>query len=171
MKTMEAMPHEHAFVNLALETAMRMREMYTLTVDQVNIPGRTISLNKTKNGDRRQIPMSSVSVSLLQNYMVVHAKEIKSRKGVIFPFWDGKKTAGALAITTSIVSKKFAAIFKTAGLTNFHFHDLRHESTCRFFLRTKYSDLTIAKITGHRSMKMLMRYANLRGFELADGMW
>jgi integrase len=171
MKIMEKMPHEHAFVNLALESAMRMREMYTLTVDQINIPGRTIFLSKTKNGDKRQIPMSSVAIPLMQNYLVKYAKEIKERKGIIFPFWNGKKTADALAITTSITSKRFAAIFKAAGLTNFHFHDLRHESTCRFFLRTEFSDLTIAKITGHRSMKMLMRYANLRASEIADGMW
>lgn len=171
MKVMEQMPHEHAFVNLALESAMRMREMYTLTIDQVNIQLKTIHLNKTKNGDRRQVPMSSIAIPLMQNYMATYAKEIKERKGIIFPYWDGKKTPATLGVTTSIVSKKFRAIFTAAGLKDFHFHDLRHESTCRFFLSTDFSDLTIAKITGHRSMKMLMRYANLRGSEVAGRMW
>ena len=46
--------------DMALETAMRMREIYTLTRDQASLPKATIFLEKTKNGDKRQVPISSV---------------------------------------------------------------------------------------------------------------
>ena len=46
--------------DMALETAMRMREIYTLTRDQVSLSKATIFLEKTKNGDKRQVPISSV---------------------------------------------------------------------------------------------------------------
>jgi integrase len=49
--------------DLAIETAMRMREIYTVDVSQVDIARRTIFLLKTKNGDKRQVPMSSVAVA------------------------------------------------------------------------------------------------------------
>lgn len=171
MAAMVDMPHEHTFLNLALETAMRMREIYTLTVDQVSFAKRTIHLSETKNGDSRQVPMSSVAIPLMKAYLATHAKEIKARKGIVFPYWNGGKSKPELDITTSSVSKKFKAIFKIAKLKNFHFHDLRHEATSRLFERTKMSDLTIAKITGHRSIAMLMRYANIRGSLLAWEMW
>lgn len=50
------------FFELALETAMRMREIFTLTVDQIDVARKTIFLDKTKNGSKRQVPMSSVVV-------------------------------------------------------------------------------------------------------------
>ena len=52
---------------LALETAMRLSEIYTLTSDQVDIPKRTIFLDKTKNGHKRQVPLSSVAIIALKN--------------------------------------------------------------------------------------------------------
>ena len=53
---------------LALESAMRLREMYTLSKDQVSLPQRTVFLEKTKNGDKRQVPLTSVAVKAIQRY-------------------------------------------------------------------------------------------------------
>lgn len=53
---------------LAVESAMRMREMYTLTLDQVDLKRRTIFLEKTKNGDKRQVPLSKVAVKALEDW-------------------------------------------------------------------------------------------------------
>ena len=65
------LPHQKALnclFELALETAMRLREMYTLDSAQVAIKDRTIFLDKTKNGDKRQVPLSSVAVATLKHY-------------------------------------------------------------------------------------------------------
>ena len=53
---------------LALESAMRLREMYTLSKDQVALSQRTIFLDKTKNGDKRQVPLTSVAIKAIQRY-------------------------------------------------------------------------------------------------------
>ena len=50
---------------LALETAMRMREMYTVEKEQIDLPRRTVFLDRTKNGSKRQVPLSSVAVEIL----------------------------------------------------------------------------------------------------------
>ena len=64
---------------LALETAMCLREIYKLTAVQVDLQRRTIFLFKTKNGDTRQLPLSSRALMVLS--------EVPS-EGLIFP-WTG----------------------------------------------------------------------------------
>jgi integrase len=150
--------------DLALETAMRMREMFTLTADQVDLKQATIFLDKTKNGDKRQVPLTSVAVKLLR----AHLKKMKDG-GRLFPWWGGDRKK--LAKTTSQLSRQFGRIFDAAGCGDLNFHDLRHEATSRFFERTTLDALEIAKITGHRSPRSLMRYAKLRASKLATRLW
>lgn len=59
---------ELVLFEMALESAMRLREMYTLTWDQVDFVQRTIFLDKTKNGDKRQVPLTTVLLRVLQEY-------------------------------------------------------------------------------------------------------
>lgn len=152
-----------ALFSLALESAMRLREMYTLDIAQIDLPRRTIFLDKTKNGDKRQVPLSSVAVDVLR------ARIRASTTGLLFPWWSGSRKD--LARTTSKLSRQFGRVFERAGCGDLRFHDLRHEATCRLYERTTLSDLQIAKITGHKDLRMLARYANLRGSDLAARLW
>ena len=149
--------------DLALETAMRMREMYTLDVSQIDVAQRTVFLDKTKNGSKRQVPLSSVALDRLKTHLLV-AKDPR-----VFPWWDGRPET--LKATTSLLSQQFGRVFAAAGCPDLRFHDLRHEATSRLFERTNLSDLQIAKITGHKDPRMLARYANLRGSDLAGALW
>lgn len=155
----------------ALESAMRMREIYTLTSDQVSFKENTIFLDKTKNGSKRQVPMSSVLCAAMQDYLKDNSAEINERAGRLFPFWDGSTLKKDLRRLSGKLSAQWARIFGAAKCEDLRFHDLRHEATSRLFERTDLSDVEIAKITGHSSTKMLMRYANLRGSHLARRLW
>lgn len=55
---LQSRPDERAFFVLALESAMRMRECYTLELSQVTLSKNTIHLERTKNGDNRQVPLT-----------------------------------------------------------------------------------------------------------------
>lgn len=170
-KALEKDPEAVTFMNLAYQTAMRMRETYTLTLDQVNLEFKTIYLSETKNGDTRQVPLSSEAVALLEAHIQINRGAIAKRGGRIFRWWNGDPSTGNLDTTTCNVSHVFSAAFDAAGSEDLHFHDIRHEATCQLFIRTRMSDLKIAAITGHRDPRMLKRYANLRGSELASEMW
>lgn len=170
-KVLASVPEHLVFFTLAIETAMRMREIYTLTVDQINFDKSTIFLHKTKNGDSRQVPMSSVVKVALRQYMKDNAEIILGRQRRLFRWWKGDTSKDALDRVTTYVSKTFSDAFTETKLDDFHFHDLRHEATCRLFLRTSFSDIEIARVTGHKDLRMLKRYASLRGSELADRMW
>lgn len=155
------------FFLLALETAMRMREMYTLEVKQINFDKKTIFLEKTKNGDKRQVPMSGPAIELLRGYI-----DYRELGKYLFPeFFDGSYTDAGLKKNTSRVSRLWGTVFEHAECSDFNFHDTRHEATSRIYERTSLSDLQIAKITGHKTLEMLKRYANLRGSNLSSQLW
>lgn len=141
---------------LALETGMRLSELFTLEWGQVDIGRRTVFLERTKNGSKRQVPLSSVAVAALSG----------GGDGLMLPFFDGDRRA-----TSSRLSRRFARAAEAAGCAGLRFHDLRHEAICRLYERTSLSDVQIAKIVGHSSTRMLARYANLRGTDLSRHLW
>lgn len=163
--------------DLALETAMRMREMYTLSIDQLDVAKKTIFLDKTKNGDKRQVPLSSPALAAIKRYRrhVDRGERgmdgFKFDQGRFFPWWDGGLDHDALRATTSKLSRQFARIFDAADCAELRFHDLRHEATSRLFERTKLSDVEVSRITGHKDPRVLRRYSNLRGSDLARKLW
>lgn len=165
--TLEHVPALRCIFIVATESAMRLREMYTLTLDQVDLSQSTVFLERTKNGSKRQVPLSSVAVSALKEYLEVRGTE----RGPLFPWWQGSLKDEALEKLSDYLSGLFVSIFESAGCKGLRFHDLRHEATSRLFERTTLSDTEIMKITGHSSVRMLLRYANLRGSKLAQRMW
>lgn len=162
---------ESVLFYLALETAMRMRECYTLYLSQVDLARRTINLDRSKNGDSRQVPLPTPIVNRLRDYLTAQKAAIALRDGRLFTYWDGDRNVAVLDDVTSDLSRTFSVLFMEAGVSDFHFHDLRHEATCRLYERTSLSDVLIAKITGHRDLRMLKRYASLRGSDLASHLW
>jgi integrase len=153
---------------LAIETAMRLREMYTLTVLQVDLAKKTVFLDKTKNGDKRQVPLSSVALSALTAWLAAN-DQLKDGDQLIFPWWDGKPES--LKRTTAQLSRNWSTISDLAGCADLRFHDLRHEAVCRLYERTTLGDVLIARITGHKDLRNLKRYSSLRGSDLAEMLW
>lgn len=175
-RKLEYLPALRCMYLLALESAMRLREIYTLTLDQVDLRRRTIFLDKTKNGDKRQVPLTSVAVQVLTEYLPLREIPVTHPKNAVFPWWDGDFDERKLHNTSNDLSKIYhdnrsPGIFDVAQCEDLGFHDLRHEATSRLFERTSLSETEIMKITGHKSHKMLMRYANLRASNLADKLW
>lgn len=161
-----AIPHAKDFallVTLAVESAMRLREMYTLSTDQVNLSKKTVFLDKTKNGSKRQVPLSSVALAALRVKLAGFTEDR------VFPWWDGDDRS--LVATSDFLSKLFRSVAEAAGCHDLKFHDLRHHAVCCLYEKTTMTDLQISKITGHRSLTMLRRYSNLRGSDLAEKMW
>lgn len=151
--------------DLALETAMRLREIYTLTLDQIDLDRRTIFLDRTKNGSKRQVPLSSVALAALRPVVAAGGERL-------FPlFWNGDLAKKNLLQTTSKLSGRWRTVARLAKCDDLRFHDLRHEATARLYERTTMTDLQIAKITGHKDLKSLARYSNLRGSDLSARMW
>ena len=162
--------HRTLFV-LAVESAMRLRETYTLTLDQIDLQKRTIFLDRTKNGDRRQVPLSSVALATIKDYLTVREIPDGHPADMLFPWWNGQHDQATLVDLSDYLSKRFKGIFEQAGAVGLKYHDLRHEAVSRLFEKTSLSESQIMKISGHRSHKMMMRYLNCRGSDLANSLW
>lgn len=148
----EEMKH---IVALAVETGMRRGELMSLTVSNVNLTKKTVKLDKTKNGDSREVPLSPAAVDIL--------KTVLERKKIIG--LDGKIWSMGPDRVTSV----FAEAARKAGLKDIRFHDLRHTAATR--LAGLYEVHELAKILGHKVLNMVMRYYNPTGEELGKKMW
>lgn len=117
----------------ALETAMRQGEILRLT--RADIDGRVAKLTDTKNGDRRDVPLSKSAIQLL---------DLLPARGQLFP----------------VDPRSFDTLFrkarKKAKVGDIHFHDLRREATTRMAANPKINPMLLAKITGHRDLKILL---------------
>ena len=166
-----ALEHDPAFTmlfDLILDTGMRLREAYTLRTDQTDLASGTINVAGTKGKDGalrpRQVPIKPALRLLLSDYC-------RDRVGLMFPFWNGDRAD--LARVTAALSRRFARLFDYAGVADFTEHDLRHEACCRWVtLRNSrggwmFSDLETCRIMGWSDPRMMLRYASLRGTDLA----
>lgn len=143
--------------HLALDSCMRMREMLTLTVDQVDFADQSVRLDRTKNGDKRVVPMMTDRMEDLLRRRCERATD-----GRLFPWWSGVVALEDFRAAVNKMSHQWTTITELAGCGDVTFHDLRHEAVSRLFEHTELTDTEIARISGHRDPRQLRRYTHLR---------
>ena len=141
-------PWMRPLVAFAIETAMRRGEILRLCWKDVYLTERYVHLSDTKNGESRDVPLSTRAATIL-------AELPRHESGRVFP------------ISADSVKKSFNRAIARAGLVNLRFHDLRHEATSR--LAQKLSNvLELSSVTGHKSLHMIKRYYHPRAQDLAS---
>jgi integrase len=70
-------------------------------------------------------------------------------------------------ITTNAFRLAWDRVRARAGITDLHFHDLRHEAISRFFERG-LNVPEVALISGHRDPRMLFRYTHPKPHVIAE---
>jgi len=162
-------------VRLALETAMRRGELLALQWENVDLKRCAAFLPDTKNGDSRDVPLSSRAVAILKNLPYGDGKEVvecDDRQGAVFPTTAMALRKGfARAIERAQVNyaddcRKNRRKLVKGFLEDIHFHDTRHEAASR--MADKLSNvLELSAVTGHRDLRMLKRYYHPRAEDLA----
>ena len=153
-----------ALIDIAVETAMRRGELISLGPAQVDLTKRVAHLAMTKNGSSRDVPLSSKAIAVFEEL-------IKDGRESFFPLRPDAVTRAferAVARARKTYEEDCANKCVAADpnlLVDLCFHDLRHEATSR--LAEKFPLHELAKITGHRDTKMLMRYYHPRAEDLA----
>lgn len=146
-------------VRIAIETGMRSSEIATLKLTQVDLDRRIVRLIETKNTLPRTVPLSRIAA---ENFKLALGNGARPNDTeLIFfgePGRDGKRRPYNF-------NKVWGDIKKRLGITDFKFHDLRHEAVSRL-VELGLSDQEVASISGHKSMQMLRRYTHLRAEDL-----
>ena len=125
----------------ALHTGMRRGEILALTWKDVDFPKRLVRVERSKNGEKRSIPLSQ---TLRDALMGIKVRDIS---GKVFP----------VAVRSLRVA--FAEALEKAEITNFHFHDLRHTVATRL-VQNGVDLYRVQKLLGHKNIAMTQRYAH-----------
>ncbi len=141
-------PHLRPIVITALNTGMRKGEILSLQWEKhIDLKHGFIMLDKTKNHERREIPINATLGDTLTG--------ITRRLDVPYVFHDPKTGK-----RYQDIKKSFATALRRARIQDFHFHDCRH--TFASHLVMAGVDLTtVSRLLGHKDIKMTLRYSHL----------
>jgi integrase len=138
-------------IMVSVGTGVRLGELLRLQWPDINFDAQSIVLLRTKNKTPRSVhlpPNVAAALRALKN------APVQSLTQHVFLLPDGRP------LKTSVLEKRWSKIRKDAGLTHFHWHDLRH-SCASFLAANGSSGLQIAEVLGHKSLAMVKRYAHL----------
>lgn len=137
----------YSIIVLAIETAMRQGEILKLEWEHVNLKSRIVHLPETKNGTKRDVPLS------------VRARDALIRIGV-------KNSGRVFGYTSNGLKSTWRFMMIKLDIENLHFHDLRHEAVSRLFELGTLDIMEVSAISGHKSLSMLKRYTHLKAQRL-----
>jgi integrase len=125
---------------LAIDTAMRRGEVLHLTCEMVDLKSRVIRLPAeiTKTNESRVIPLKPSAMELLG--MMMKTTDV----GLLFP------------VNVNSFMREFVQARRKAQIGDVHFHDARREATGRFVHELEVPVMTLAKITGHKTLGILL---------------
>jgi integrase len=144
-------PYLYAVVVLALSTGMRHGEIMNLRWDDVDFVKSRIILQDTKNGERRNVPLTGHAFDEIESLSEVR----RTDTDFAFPNTNHGEKARPYEIR-----KSWNAALKKAQIEDFRFHDLRH-STASYLAMNGASLPEIAEVLGHRTLQMVRRYTHL----------
>jgi integrase len=140
--------HWVLLVEFARHTCARLQELLLAEWAEFtpNGDGWIIPRNHTKAFDERSVPFGA------------GAKETYE-KLVMLKNPDDPRVFHTLG-TPSVVSSNFVRYVKEAGISNFRFHDLRHEAVTRLALLNPADSTSVMKVSGHKYSEIFDRYVN-----------
>jgi integrase len=138
----------YAIVVLALSTGMRKGEILNLKRRDVFLNEGFVVLDKTKNKERRRVPIISHAYEVLSYQL----KIARLDTDYVFPSKDGKKPID--------IKRPWEVAVLNAQLDDFRFHDLRH-SCASYLAMNGASQRDLMEVLGHKTVQMTKRYSHL----------
>ncbi|KGW85329.1 integrase [Burkholderia pseudomallei] len=140
-------PLYETFVAFQIKTAARRGETLNTTWDNVDLEARTVYLPETKNGRPRKLPLRVELVEMLE--------ALPRTDDRVFP------------LSEDALKKAWKRICARAGIEDLHVHDLRHEAISLTAETGQFSLVDLQAFSGHRDVRMLLRYSHLCTTKLA----
>jgi integrase len=131
---------------VALHTGMRLGEILGLRWGDLDLRHRLISITRTKNHERKTIPINEE----LYGELVQLPRRMTSP--YLFCHPDGTRIPR--------ITRAFHGALRRAGIDDFRFHDLRHTFASHLAMRGVPLE-TIGALPGLKDPKMTKRYAHL----------
>ena len=134
-------------IQLAVETAMRRGELLNVRWRDIDLQRGLLHIPTTKTGSSRTIPLTPKASELLIGLDQDSSKVITLSANALRLAWE--------------------RLCSRCGVIDLRFHDLRHEAVSRFF-EMGLSMAEVQLISGHKDIRMLMRYTHLKPEAVRD---
>jgi integrase len=151
-------PWLRELVLFALHSGMRLGEILALTWSGVDLFRRTVTVFRSKNGERRTVPLNHTVMALLTEKTGV--RHLKT--SLVFPSMAGTP------IDPNHLRRALRPVMANAGIVDCHFHDLRHTFATRL-VQSGVDLYKVQRLLGHKSPMMTQRYAHHYPESLRDG--
>ncbi len=142
----------------AANTGMRLEEILSLTWKQVDLKRGILTVIKSKNGEKRSIPLNRTVQTLLASKSKI--RYLKS--DYVFTSSVGTR------FNQGNLRRAFISARKKVGLEDFRFHDLRHTFATRL-VQAGVDLYKVQRLLGHKTPLMTQRYAHHYSESLRDG--
>jgi len=139
-----------ALVLLAITTGARRGELLSLRWADVDIKAGRALVRETKNDEQRTLPLGGKALEALRTLKLNGS----ARSEWVFPNPSGHPGP------FENIDGHWYAVLEAAGISDFHFHDLRH-TTASMLAAQGCSLLEIADVLGHKTLAMVKRYSHL----------
>jgi integrase len=153
-----AAPWLRELVVFALYTGMRMGEILALTWAGVDLFRRTVTVFRSKNGERRTIPVNATVLDLLKHKYATRPRTTD----IVFHSQTDTPLDG------SNIRRALIAALDITKIQDLHFHDLRHTFATRI-VQAGVDLYKVQRLLGHKSPIMTQRYAHHYPESLRDG--
>jgi integrase len=155
-------PHLPTLIPLLLLTGMRPGEALSLTLGQVDLMGRTLTVGraKTSSGTGRMIPINDELASILAAHLARHEEQFGELKPERYLFPWGKPLPSDPTRHATDITWGWDQLRKATGVSC-RLHDLRHTFATRL-AENGVPESTMLALMGHMSRAMLERYSHIR---------
>ncbi len=153
-----APPWLREIILFALHTGMRRGEILSLTWQGVDLFRRTVTVFRSKNGERRTIPINQTVMALLKE----KGKVRSLKTNLVF------RSSAHTPINKDNLRRAFTLAVTRTKIEDFHFHDLRHTFATRL-IQQGVEIYKVQRLLGHKSPIMTQRYAHHYPESLRDG--
>jgi integrase len=136
-------------VVFALNTGMRLGEIRSITWQGVDLFRKTVTVFKSKNNERRTIPLNQKVFELLKSKTKV--RSIKT--DLVF------HSQNHTPLDKGNIRRAFCITLEKTGIQDFRLHDLRHTFATRL-VQAGVDLYKVQTLLGHKSPIMSQRYAH-----------
>ena len=154
-------PEREPEFDLALHTGLRQSEQYALLWENVNVKRSVITVPRSKSGEKRHVPIKSVAEKAFKSLLVD-----RNESGRVVPLLRPPVRGNGRRKRYS--PRWFRdGVVQRSGITNFHWHDLRHTFASRLVMKGVPLS-TVQELMGHKTIQMTVRYAHLAASDLKE---
>lgn len=140
-----ASPWLKSFLVIALNTGMRTGEIFRLSWKQIDLHERMITVEVTKSGKTRHVPISE---RLFQELVSMKSRNAKSQ----YLFYNPKTGRPITSMKTA-----FRNTLRRAGLSGIRLYDTRHTAATRW-IRSGVDVQTVKELLGHSDISITSKY-------------